>query len=304
MVMPNHLLTIRHGESEGNVAMAAAKKGDLSLFNEDYVNKPGRKWALSPTGVLQAQAMGEWVRAQDRAGAFGAPAAPRRHYVSPLTRTRHTAAHLGLTQPGGEAIEWRLNRSIRERDWGDIETMSKDAYREAYPDSAIKERIDPLYWRPPGGESIADVTGRVVSFYDTLHRECEGQTVVAVTHGEFIRAHLLTITRANDEDYWIWDEGFPTAETETLPAAPSLDYTSALAELFGGRLKIPNCTTFHLSRLAPDEDPAGEPSSSRMAYLRIAAPVQTQAGAWAVDLVQDWTEFELKLFTNEDLLAF
>ena len=304
-MLPNHLIFVRHGESEGNVAMAAAKNGDLSHFNESYVNTPGRKWGLSPVGEKQAQAMGEWLRSEDEAGAFGDVNGPRRHYASPLTRTRHTAAHLGLTDSTGASVEWRLNRALRERDWGDIETMTKSAYREAYPDSALKEKIDPLYWRPPGGESIADVAGnRVLSFYDTLHRECSEQTVFAVTHGERIRADLLTITRANDEDYWIWDEGFPTDNSEILPAAPNHDYSSQLANLFGGKLKIPNCATFHLSRFAPDSDPAGPDATPRMAYLRIAAPVKDSHGNWVGEVTQDWTEFELKLFTNDDLLAF
>lgn len=35
MGMPNNLVLVRHGQSEGNVAVEAAKKGDLSFYESD-----------------------------------------------------------------------------------------------------------------------------------------------------------------------------------------------------------------------------------------------------------------------------
>jgi broad specificity phosphatase PhoE len=61
MTMPRDLLVVRHGESEGNVAQAAVKRGDDSLMRQlDTVHT--ELWRLSPLGRRQARAAGEWVR--------------------------------------------------------------------------------------------------------------------------------------------------------------------------------------------------------------------------------------------------
>ena len=206
MAMPNHLFFVRHGESQGNVASDRAKVGDESLFTDEFVTIPGRRWELTEVGQRQAELAGAWLRAELER--IGVVAGEPRHYASPYVRTRQTAAFLGLP-----SAEWYLNRSIRERDWGDIETIPRRAFYEdpVYARNSSKKSIDPLYWRPPGGESISDVAdNRVRNFLDTLHRECSGGTVIAVTHGEFIRAARLVLERIDDETYTAW-ESDPTA---------------------------------------------------------------------------------------------
>lgn len=315
MGLPRNLFFVRHGESEGNVALNAAKHGDESHFTEEYMNRPGRAWALSPVGVEQATAAGLWLQKElERISAERLQElqdsrlrslildedadhdekASSRFYVSPLVRTKETASYLSLTNLGASRL-WRLNRSIRERDWGDIELMTKTAYREAYPDSAKKERLDPLYWRPPGGESIADVAeNRVRNFFDTLHRECNHQDVVAVSHGEFIRAVHLTLTRINDEVYEAWEGLRPPSQEDT--SGTKLEHNSR------GQLQftIKNCEIFHYTRQNPF-DP--HEYSSRVSWFRRARPVLNGAtGEWTVEINQDWTPIVYSWMDNDSLL--
>lgn len=280
MSLPIDLIFVRHGESQGNVAMAAAKAGDESYFTDEYVTTPGRLWRLTDKGVAQAQCTGRAIRSQAAAGLFGT--VERRYLVSPLVRTRMTAGHLGLEAPAGEAeVEWRLNRSIRERDWGDIETMTRRQFKELFPHSHARMKMDPLYWRMPGGEAIADVVDlRCRNLYDTLHRENSTHAVFAVSHGEFMRANHFALIRGNDELYSEWES------------------TKGM--------KIENCEKFHYSRRVPEEfATADQPAGTilpKVTFFWRERPVQQADGAWEMELVQPWTRIQYKSYSNAELL--
>lgn len=204
MTLPRNIFFIRHGESEGNVASNQAKLGDFSLYTDEFMTTPGRKWNLTEKGRAQAELTGEWLQKEIDSLKNGRG---RRHYVSPYLRTKQTAALLGLTE-NGKSAEWYLNRTLRERDWGDIDAIPKKQFEEdpIYKLNALKKKTDPLYWRPPGGESIQDVAeNRVRNFLDTLHRECGDQTIVAVAHGEFMKAIRIILERADDEVFEKWE---------------------------------------------------------------------------------------------------
>ena len=272
MAMPNHLFFVRHGESQGNVASDRAKAGDESLFTDEFVTIPGRSWQLTAVGRRQAEIAGAWLCSElDRIrGADDS----RRHYVSPYVRARQTAGLLGLTWSGAPA-EWEISRSIRERDWGDIETIPRRVFRDdpAYARNATKKAIDPLYWRPPGGESISEVAdSRVRSFLDTLHRECAGGTVVAVTHGEFIRAARLVLERADDDTYMRWE------------ADPST--------------RIHNAEVVQYSRVDVRTSGSGE-IHPRLAFLRRIRPLVDED---RVD-VGEWQAIAYRLPTIDELVS-
>lgn len=190
MAMPNHLVLIRHGHSEGNLVVDYAKQGDDRFYTPDFRERPGHRWRLTKEGQQQAVLSGQWII--EKIG-------PKfdRYYVSPYVRTRETAALLDLPN-----AEWRVDQRLRERDWGDIGSMPLAEFKKAFPHNAITKEIDALYWRPPGGESIADVRLRVRDFFGTLHRECEGQRILVVTHGEFMWAARAELEYFTDER-WI-----------------------------------------------------------------------------------------------------
>ena len=187
MAMPNHLVLVRHGESEGNFVRSAFKEGqegDLEYIINQFRERPGHEWRLTEDGVKQAQAAGEWIQ-EHIIARYGLPGFDKYIY-SPHRRTVETAGHLGI--PGAE---WEQNRMLRERAWGQLENLTGDEeHEQRYPENYRWMLSDPLNWTPPGGESIVQVADtRVRGVLDTLHRDHDQKEVNAVlasTHGEWI----------------------------------------------------------------------------------------------------------------------
>lgn len=258
-MMPRDYLLVRHGESEGNVVVQASKRGDNSHYNEKFVMTPGTQWRLTETGIKQARAIGKFITEH--------LPHPNRFYVSPYVRTRLTAEHMAIPN-----AYWFLNRSYREREWGEIEALPRSTFEEAYPNSARNKKINPLYWAPPGGESIADVgENRVRNLLDTLAREETKKVVLAVTHGENIWAHRLTIERWSDEEFRAHDED---------PA-----------------MRIKNCQLVHYSRI----NPGTGMDERRLAWVRVVTPVQGEDGEWEAMVTSPWRSFSRRGYSNSEL---
>jgi broad specificity phosphatase PhoE len=202
MSMPNHLVLVRHGFSEGNFARDMAKEGDFSYFDDNFRERPGHDWRLMLEGVEQARRAGSWIQ-EHIVRQYGLPGFDR-YFYSPHRRTRETAASLGLP-----SAEWRMNRMLRERSWGEIEDLSREEHQELYPRNYTWQQRDKMNWVPPGGESIVQIAdGRVREFYGTLHREHDEKnvdSVVAVTHGEWIWADKLNLEYMSNEDWEVAD---------------------------------------------------------------------------------------------------
>lgn len=120
MSMPLDLYVIRHGESEANVIVQAGEQGDNSLYTQDNVTVPDRSWRLTATGRKQADCIGRWLVSQQQL--FD------RYMVSPYVRTRETAATMALPK-----AKWEENRVLRERSWGEINTITKDEFKPTTP---------------------------------------------------------------------------------------------------------------------------------------------------------------------------
>lgn len=257
-MMPRNLVFVRHGESDGNIAVERSKVGDYSHYTDDFVNIPGSQWRLSPKGIEQAQTTGTWLK--DIYTQF------HRQIVSPYVRTKETAGHLGM---GGN---WMMNRAVRERDWGDIGSVLRKDFKTEYPRNFTMKSIDPLYWRPPGGESIVDVSeNRVRNLLDTLHRECEGDDVLVVSHGEFMWASRLVLERWSDTEFINRDSD----KNEKIHNAQAICYTRVNP---------------HTNELA-----------KRLEWVRVATPVIDDSGVWSMN-VSKWQKFGRELLTDEMLL--
>jgi probable phosphoglycerate mutase len=137
---------------------------------------PGRAVGLhlSENGRVQAAAAAERIAALTKA--------PSAVYASPLERTRETAAPiakaLGLrvrTAPGlvevdvGEWTEKPLARLHRTKEWPTVQRW-------------------PGGFRFPGGESFAEMSVRSMDAVLGLVAEHPGQTIVAVSHADPIKA--------------------------------------------------------------------------------------------------------------------
>lgn len=202
--LPRHLIFIRHGESEANVVQAASKSNEPRVIPaEEAVTYPDNSWRLTERGIQQVQMTLNFLEEEYGVLYEGA------HFVnSPFTRTRETAAYIA---PSLDTV-FHENRTVRERSWGEIDSMTRQEFKEEYPQNyAYKER-DPLYWAPPSGESIAQVAENRVHNYlkhlstEPLIAQNNSSMVVTVTHGEFMWATRLVMESLSDEDFVIQDK--------------------------------------------------------------------------------------------------
>lgn len=158
------LILIRHGQSEGNVAAEAAARDELHR-----IDVPARDpdVVLSETGREQAEAVGRWL------SELPETERPQVVWTSPYRRARETA-EIAL-KASDLQLDYRVDERLRDRDMGITDMLTSAGIREQYPEEAERRAwIGKFYYRPPGGESWADVAFRVRSVLSemmTLERE-------------------------------------------------------------------------------------------------------------------------------------
>jgi probable phosphoglycerate mutase len=103
-------------------------------------------------------------------------------YASPLERTRETAA------PIAKALGLRVRRArgLLECDFGDW-TGGELKKLAKLPEWRTVQR-NPSSFRFPGGESFTEMQTRITSAVEAIRRDHPGQTVVAVSHADPIKA--------------------------------------------------------------------------------------------------------------------
>lgn len=164
------LILVRHGESAGNVAAAgAATTGreviDVSLRDADV--------PLSDTGVEQAQALGDGLRALDQP--------PDVVWSSPYVRATETT-RLALQQAGLE-LAVHVDERLRDRELGVLDLLTMQGVEARFPEEAQRRRwLGKFYHRPSGGESWADVALRLRTLLADLDRLADGCRVLIVCH--------------------------------------------------------------------------------------------------------------------------
>ncbi len=103
-------------------------------------------------------------------------------YASPLERTRETAA------PIARALDLRVRQAkgLLECEFGDW-TGAELKKLSALPEWRTVQR-NPSGFRFPGGESFMEMQTRIVTAIEKIRTEHPGQTVVAVSHADPIKA--------------------------------------------------------------------------------------------------------------------
>jgi broad specificity phosphatase PhoE len=173
--MPDALWLVRHGQSVGNLAHAAAteaKSERLDLDTRD-VDVP-----LSDLGHAQAEALGRTL------AALPANALPTAVLASPFLRAQQTAAY-ALAACGGEVatLPVRTDERLRDRDLGVLEGLTWRGVQAKYPElAATRSKLGKFYQRPPGGEAWTDVLLRLRSVHQTLLHEYAGERVIVFSH--------------------------------------------------------------------------------------------------------------------------
>lgn len=139
---------------------------------------PGRAEGLHLSEHGRAQA----ERAAERIAGLPEKRRPVAIYASPLERTRETAAPIALAL----GLRVRTDRGLIECDVGDwthrsLATLAKK------PEWAAVQRW-PSGFRFPGGESFAEMATRANNAMLALVQAHPGQTIVAVSHADPIKA--------------------------------------------------------------------------------------------------------------------
>ena len=185
MAMPINLVLVRHGESEGNV-VKEMKTEDIPL---EFKERHSSLWRLTDKGVIQAIDAGNWLK-----GEFPAPF--DQHYTSEYTRAMETAGLLNL-----QNATWRREFYLREREWGDLDSITHEERKTRFAESMRVKKREPLFWIPPNGESMTQACLRIDRVIQTLHRECSDKNVIIVCHGEIMWGFRIRLERMSQDVY-------------------------------------------------------------------------------------------------------
>ena len=178
---------VRHGESTGNVAALSAETAGLEMID---IPERDADVPLSDNGRRQSAAVGRWLAALPESER------PETVIVSPYLRTVQTAevalAAAGLAgdagvagAPGaaGAGLPTARDERLRDRELGILDLMTARGVRLRLPDEARRrQRLGKFYYRPPGGESWADVALRLRGLLADLRRDHADGRVLLVAH--------------------------------------------------------------------------------------------------------------------------
>jgi probable phosphoglycerate mutase len=168
---------VRHGLTEWNANGRLQGRHDIPL------NAEGRKQSIRCGALLQ-----------DLFERDGRSADEFDYVSSPLVRATETMelmrVALGLTR-AGYTVEPRL----AEIAFGEWEGLSYDDVLKCDPGVVARREGDKWGFKPPGGESYAELTARIGEWYRTLMRD----TVVAA-HGGTARALVAHLRILPPED--------------------------------------------------------------------------------------------------------
>lgn len=173
-MIPIDLILVRHGQSEGNLAIHKTRHGDDSLLTEKFLRCHSSKWRLTNLGIFQAQSAGEWLK-KNKLESFC------RYYVSDLIRAKETAAEMNFSD-----ARWYVDSALSEREYGEIDPVS-GCYRK---DSFTYTE-----------ETIYSLFARVHQFLETLYREFDGKKVIIVSHGEIISVIRFYLEQSNLQEW-------------------------------------------------------------------------------------------------------
>ncbi|MDP9392686.1 MAG: histidine phosphatase family protein [Actinomycetota bacterium] len=185
---PSAVFLVRHGESMGNLADAQAQASGAGRLELD-VRDPDVP--LSDTGCAQATALGRWLAdlpEDDR---------PTAVISSPFARAL-TTAELAVQ---GLGLRVRTDERLRERDFGAFDGMTGAGIRERYPDEAgRRDLLGKFYYRPPGGESWADVALRIRSLLATEALRSDGERLLLVAHQAVIMVFRYVLEDLTEQE--------------------------------------------------------------------------------------------------------
>jgi probable phosphomutase (TIGR03848 family) len=160
---PTVVLFVRHGQTGTTGSVLPGRAPGLHLADR---------------GIEQAAAVAERIAVLKKS--------PVAVYASPLERARETAAPIAKRL----GLRVRSERGLLECDFGEWTGRKlKDLYKK--PEWPVVQRY-PSGFRFPGGESFAEMQARIHDAATRLAARHPGETVVAVSHADPIKAAVAT----------------------------------------------------------------------------------------------------------------
>ena len=185
---PSHLVIVRHGESERNVAKDIAKSKGAHSYSSSLrdMDTP-----LTKEGNRQARSTGEHLAKEYMFDAI---------FTSPYQRTVQTAEQILGQMKAKPPLKGE--ERIREIEFGILDGLTTDGMKAKYPEESARRKREGKYWyRPPGGESRPDVALRVHSFLGTLTRDYREKSVLVVCHSVVVLVFRRLLERWGEEEY-------------------------------------------------------------------------------------------------------
>lgn len=170
------LLLVRHGESAANVAASAAEAEGAEVIDAPLRDADV---PLTDTGAEQAGAVGEWLRS------LSDEEFPDSVWCSPYLRAAETARIAAASQR--VQLPVHADERLRDRELGILDALTTLGVEARWPtEAARRRRLGKFYYRPPGGESWADVALRLRSVLADLDRREPKARVLLVSHDAVI----------------------------------------------------------------------------------------------------------------------
>jgi len=123
-------------------------------------------------------------------------------YTSPLKRNKETVS-LILKNLGKENLTIIADKSLDERNYGEITGLNKDEVKKKFGEETVQIWRRSYDQAPPGGESGKDVYERVVPFFkENIEKNLkEGKNVLVVASHNSLRAVIKYIENIPDEKF-------------------------------------------------------------------------------------------------------
>ncbi len=161
---PTMILLVRHGQTPTTGQVLPGRAPNLHLGDR---------------GREQAERAGERIGALKKVAAV---------YASPMERTQETAAPIAAAR----GLEVLTEPGLIECDFGDWTGRKLGALRKLKAWETVQKY--PSGFRFPGGESFIEMQSRMVDALARITADHPGQTVVAVSHADTIKAAVAHAT--------------------------------------------------------------------------------------------------------------
>ena len=174
----NHLVLVRHGQSEWNAKnlFTGWKDPDLTQLGIDEAEKGGEL-------LIEKQISFDVL------------------YTSVLIRSINTAQII-LKKIGQEQIPTFRDEALNERNYGDLAGLNKDDARKRWGEEQVH------IWRrsfdvpPPGGESLKNTGERVLPYFENKIKPliAEGKNILIAAHGNSLRSLIKELDNLSDDE--------------------------------------------------------------------------------------------------------